>query len=56
MLIEKKKKKSFETESLLQLFTGCDMDSFEEAIKQYEKNKKYLLNKKYLENKTVKKL
>lgn len=48
--------KSFETDSLLQLFKGCDMDSFEEAIKQYEKNKKYLLNKKYLENKTVKKL
>jgi len=51
-----KAKKSFETDSLLQLFKGCDMDSFEEAIKQYEKNKKYLLNKKYLENKTVKKL
>ncbi len=43
----KSKSKSFEIDTLLGLFKGCDIDSFKKAIDEYEnKNKKYLSNKK----------
>ena len=51
-LERKTARKNFDMETLLELFSGCDMDSFKEAINDYEKKKKYLLNKKYLDKKT----